>query len=121
MKSVGNEFARPNDILGRITTMVNYLNNFINALLIAARRIVQNIHSLCRFIPNKLTSFELMTWLLIVFQLLFPIGIAFSPAIAAAVKQQTIVATQPYVLGPDETTRSVANKYHLSLDELKKT
>ncbi|QWA11941.1 Ig-like domain-containing protein [Sodalis ligni] len=61
-----------------------------------------------------------MVWITLVFQFLFPISIAFSPAIAAAIKPQTIIATQPYVLGPGESPFSVAHKYHLSVDELKK-
>ena len=101
--------------------MVNSLNNYLIVLLIhAAHSFKKTVNLAGRCSADKLRLFNLMVWITLVFQFLFPISIAFSPAIAAAIKPQTIIATQPYVLGPGETPFSVAHKYHLSVDELKK-
>ncbi|TKI04713.1 LysM peptidoglycan-binding domain-containing protein, partial [Martelella alba] len=62
----------------------------------------------------------MIVWINIAFQLLFPLCVVFSPAIAAAIGQQTITVSEPYVLGPGETPATLAEKYHISLDKLKK-
>ncbi|WP_213990737.1 Ig-like domain-containing protein [Sodalis sp. dw_96] len=101
--------------------MVNSLNNYLHILLFhAAQNLKRTVNSVGRFSADKLRLFNLMVWITILFQLLFPLSIAFSPAIAAAIKQQTITASEPYVIGPGESVLSVANKYHLTLDALKK-
>ncbi|HEY0211415.1 Ig-like domain-containing protein [Acerihabitans sp.] len=64
----------------------------------------------------------------IIFQLIFPLSLSFTPAMAKAAAAAAspgglpfaATATVPYVLGPGETTLSVAKRYNLTLEELKK-
>jgi adhesin/invasin len=65
--------------------------------------------------------FHVVAWVNILCQLLCPISLAFSPAIAATMmNQQTITATEPYVLGPNDNVSIIAQKFHITLDQLKK-
>lgn len=62
-------------------------------------------------------------WANILLQLLFPLSLSFTPAIAAAPKPKTITistATEPYILGVGESVDTVAKKHGISVDELKR-
>ncbi|WP_413542205.1 YrIlm family inverse autotransporter adhesin [Candidatus Symbiopectobacterium sp. NZEC127] len=63
-----------------------------------------------------------MVWVNIFFQLLFPLSISFSPAMAAAIATpaHTFSDTEPYVLGPGETVDAIAKRYGVSVEELQK-
>ncbi|WON75599.1 YrIlm family inverse autotransporter adhesin [Serratia sp. UGAL515B_01] len=66
---------------------------------------------------------RLTAWFTLFFQLFFPLCLSFSPAIAASVNSHSVssyVATTPYVLSSGENVETVAKKYGLSVDELKK-
>lgn len=67
--------------------------------------------------PNK---FKLIAIVNVIVQLLLPVSISFTPMIAAAASQQASVATVAYQLKVNETVYSVAKKYGLTVDELKK-
>ncbi|WP_413732732.1 Ig-like domain-containing protein [Sodalis sp. RH20] len=68
-----------------------------------------------------------VAWLNIAFQIVFPLSLSFTPAMAKAAPAALpstaaplmAIATVPYVLGPGETTLSVATRYNLTLEELK--
>ena len=67
-----------------------------------------------------------IVWLNIFLQFLFPLAGAFTPAIVHAKHAVTASAgtpgatTQVYTLGRGESVRSVAQKYHLTVEELRK-
>lgn len=67
-----------------------------------------------------------IVWLNIFLQFLFPMAGAFTPAIVHAKHAVTAsadapgAATQVYTLGRGESVRSVAQKYHLTVEELRK-
>lgn len=62
---------------------------------------------------------KLLIWLNILLQLLFPVAVSMTPAIAASEKSAiSQMATQPYELKKGETTASVAGRYQLTPDEL---
>lgn len=62
---------------------------------------------------------KLLVWLNILLQLLFPVAVSMTPAIAASEKSAiSQMATQPYELKKGETTASVAGRYQLTPDEL---
>ncbi|MBT9428382.1 inverse autotransporter beta domain-containing protein [Candidatus Symbiopectobacterium endolongispinus] len=64
----------------------------------------------------------MMVWVNIFFQLLFPLSISFSPAMAAAIaaSTHTFSDTESYVLGPGETVDAIAKRYGVSVEELQK-
>ncbi|WP_315851121.1 YrIlm family inverse autotransporter adhesin [Yersinia aldovae] len=67
----------------------------------------------------------MVTWVTILIQLLFPLSLSFTPVIAATgllPEKSTVihVDTEPYRLGTHETVESVAKKYAISVDELKR-
>ncbi len=64
-----------------------------------------------------------ITWVNILFQLLFPLSLSFTPVIAAAqTSKATIinVTTEPYILNTNENIEIIAKRYGLTVDELKK-
>ncbi|WP_320407095.1 YrIlm family inverse autotransporter adhesin [Yersinia proxima] len=64
-----------------------------------------------------------ITWVNILFQLLFPLSLSFTPVIAAAQtsKGKIInVTTEPYILNTNENIEIIAKRYGLTVDELKK-
>ncbi|WP_164058157.1 inverse autotransporter beta domain-containing protein, partial [Serratia marcescens] len=70
-----------------------------------------------------------VSWLNIAIQLATPLAMSFTPAIAARTNTPTFLradpstqalATRPYVLGPHETTGSVAKRYNMTPDALRK-
>ncbi|TNL02466.1 invasin [Kosakonia cowanii] len=71
---------------------------------------------------------RLLTWLNIAVQAAFPLAVAFTPVMAVAVErnflqspaQLSSLRTQVYALSADETTASVARKYHLTPEQLRK-
>lgn len=66
---------------------------------------------------------RIIVWGNVLFQLLFPLSLSFTPVIAATLSSSNPsvdVSTEPYRLGKGETIDTVAKKYHLSIDELKK-
>ncbi|MCK8595126.1 inverse autotransporter beta domain-containing protein, partial [Yersinia ruckeri] len=67
---------------------------------------------------------KIIAWGNILFQLLFPLSLSFTPVMAAAPTSLTsnasIPTTEPYVLGVGENVDTVARKYGISVDELKK-
>ena len=68
---------------------------------------------------------RLIVWLNIVLQFLLPLASAFTPAIAHARSAVTVRAdasshTQVYTLARGESVQSVAKKYHLTVEELRK-
>ncbi len=64
----------------------------------------------------------LLAWLNISIQLLLPVCLSFTPLIAAASARQSqdVIASEPYVLGLNETVFTVARQHGLTLDQLKK-
>ncbi|WP_277973321.1 Ig-like domain-containing protein [Pantoea agglomerans] len=67
-----------------------------------------------------------LAWLNIAVQVAFPLAVAFTPVIAGAEQHflqqpapQSPQRTQTYTLGPDETAASVAEKFHLTLEQLR--
>ncbi|MFI0489188.1 MAG: hypothetical protein ACH344_07865, partial [Yersinia sp. (in: enterobacteria)] len=67
---------------------------------------------------------RIITWITII-KLLFPLSLSFTPVIAAPgllPEKSTVihVDTEPYRLGAHETVESVAKKYAISVDELKR-
>lgn len=65
---------------------------------------------------------RLCVWLTITLQTSLPVLGAFTPLIAASSENHAVSAstvTRPYVLGVGESVSSVAEKFHLSLDELR--
>ncbi|WP_051791320.1 YrIlm family inverse autotransporter adhesin, partial [Serratia sp. DD3] len=70
--------------------------------------------------PRKM---KIITWINILVQLLLPVSLSFTPAIAAASSEHTTLtsaATDAYTLGVGESVTTVAKKYGISVDELKK-
>lgn len=71
---------------------------------------------------------KIMTWINICFQVSFPLAMAFTPSFAGAgsdgrfllSQKQTNLQTRAYTLGEGETVNSVAEKYNMSLDSLRK-
>ncbi|MCO4161576.1 invasin domain 3-containing protein, partial [Citrobacter amalonaticus] len=65
-------------------------------------------------------------WLTILFQFLFPIAGAFTPAIVYAKNSVAVTAsatkpeTEVYTLSRGESVQSIAKKYHLTVEELRK-
>jgi adhesin/invasin len=83
------------------------------------------------FLPKRhvshspLPHIRRIVWGTLLLQLFFPLSAAFSPAIASikASAGETISSdssTEPYVLGFGETVDTVAKKYGITVDELKK-
>lgn len=71
-------------------------------------------------LPRKL---RMVTWVTILFQLVFPLSLCFTPAIAALPTSNTTtinVSSESYILGVNESVDSVAKKYGISVDELKR-
>ncbi|MGL4485823.1 MAG: LysM peptidoglycan-binding domain-containing protein, partial [Yersinia sp. (in: enterobacteria)] len=67
----------------------------------------------------------IITFVIIIAQLSFPLSLSFTPVIAATgllPEKSTVihVDTEPYRLGTNETVESVAKKYAISVDELKR-
>lgn len=68
-----------------------------------------------------------LAWLNIAVQAALPLAVAFTPVMAGAGEQHFLQQpaplsaqrTQVYTLGPGETATSVANKFHLTLDQLR--
>ncbi|CNI67142.1 Ig-like domain-containing protein [Yersinia pekkanenii] len=76
---------------------------------------------------NKKTNTEkkssLLTkiaWTNIVFQLLFPLTISFTPIVTSAAEIKTYFNTVSYTLIDGDSTKSIAEKYNLTLNEFKK-
>lgn len=77
------------------------------------------------FVPLHL---KLLAWMNIGIQVSFPIVAAFTPAIAGAGghdrflqnQAQTALQTRVYILGEGETASTIAKKYHMTLDALRK-
>ncbi|MBJ9245694.1 inverse autotransporter beta domain-containing protein [Citrobacter koseri] len=72
-------------------------------------------------------SLRWLAWLNIGLQLAFPLAVVFTPAMVAAGEQHLLprttspgLRTQVYTLGAGETVASVAEKYHLTTDQLQK-
>ncbi|EGC4270879.1 hypothetical protein JNC30_004660 [Salmonella enterica] len=71
---------------------------------------------------------KLLTWMNIAIQASFPVATAFTPAIAGTVSDnyllqnqvENTLQTRVYTLREGETAVSVANKYHMTLDMLRK-
>ena len=69
---------------------------------------------------------RLIIWVNILMQFIFPLACAFTPAITYAQSHQHAVVadaepgTRVYTLAPGESVRSVAKKYHLTVEELRK-
>lgn len=63
-----------------------------------------------------------MVWVNIFFQLLFPLSISFSLAMATAITHSAypFSETEPYVLGPGETVNAIAKKHGMSVAQLQK-
>ncbi|PHZ22493.1 hypothetical protein CS535_17585 [Yersinia massiliensis] len=66
----------------------------------------------------------MIVWGNILFQLLFPLSLSFTPVMAAAptslMSNTSIPTTEPYVLGVGENVDTVAKRFGISVDELKK-
>ncbi|PVZ81749.1 hypothetical protein C9426_31655 [Serratia sp. S1B] len=65
-----------------------------------------------------------IVWVNILVQSFFPLSLSFTPAVLAASSVHTTttpVATETYTLGAGESVETVAKKYGISIDELKKT
>ncbi|WP_145476413.1 inverse autotransporter adhesin Ilp [Yersinia similis] len=84
--------------------------------------------------PRKI---KVVAWITLFFQLAFPLSLSFTPAIAAAnttnsaptsvitpvnasILPPAARATEPYTLGPGDSIQSIAKKYNITVDELKK-
>ncbi|WP_049615212.1 invasin-like inverse autotransporter protein, partial [Yersinia pekkanenii] len=81
---------------------------------------------------------KVIAWITLFFQLAFPLSLSFAPVIAAAANSANSAplsvtipagtsllppaarATESYVLGPGDSVQSIAKKYNLTIDELKK-
>ncbi|GLY61006.1 hypothetical protein Pcaca05_18630 [Pectobacterium carotovorum subsp. carotovorum] len=71
---------------------------------------------------------KLLAWMNIGIQISFPIVAAFTPSIAAARgddrflqnQAQTVLQTRVYILGEGETASTIAQKYNMTLDALRK-
>ncbi|HGI5914120.1 TPA: YrIlm family inverse autotransporter adhesin [Yersinia enterocolitica] len=67
---------------------------------------------------------KIIVWGNILFQLLFPLSLSFTPVMAAAptslMSNASIPTTEPYVLGVGENVDTVAKRFGISVDELKK-
>ncbi|WP_413251564.1 YrIlm family inverse autotransporter adhesin [Yersinia massiliensis] len=68
-----------------------------------------------------------MGWVTLLLQLLFPLSLSFSPAIAASISTaatgniiEVNIATETYILKTNENVDTLSKKYGLSVDELKK-
>ncbi len=72
-------------------------------------------------LPHSRTS-SVIAWVNIIFQLLFPLSLSFSSAIAASSSNTFAMntATESYTLLANENVDTVAKKYNISVDELKK-
>ncbi|HAP0140276.1 TPA: LysM peptidoglycan-binding domain-containing protein [Escherichia coli] len=69
--------------------------------------------------------FKILAWLNIFIQLFSPVAVTITPTVAGAKNnnhflQRNIQRTQVYRLGEGETVSSIADKYHITLDELRK-
>ncbi|MEA9390509.1 inverse autotransporter beta domain-containing protein [Acerihabitans sp. TG2] len=69
--------------------------------------------------PTHRCRYYLATWIILVIQLCLPLSLAFTP-VGAATQAQNIIATEPYVLAPGENVSMVAQRQHLTLEQLKK-
>ncbi|AJJ76731.1 inverse autotransporter adhesin Ilp [Yersinia pestis] len=84
--------------------------------------------------PRKI---KVVAWITLFFQFAFPLSLSFTPAIAAAnttnsaptsvitpvnasILPPAARATEPYTLGPGDSIQSIAKKYNITVDELKK-
>lgn len=71
---------------------------------------------------------RLFAWFSIVVQTACPLAVAFTPAVASADSERqflreqgsTVMQTRAHTLHPGETSASVARKYNMSLDSLRK-
>lgn len=66
---------------------------------------------------------KVTAWANILLQLLFPLSLSFTPAIAAAQKPKATTistTTEPYIIGVGESADTVAKKHGISVDELKR-
>lgn len=66
---------------------------------------------------------KVTAWANILLQLLFPLSLSFTPAIAAAPKPKATTistTTEPYIIGVGESADTVAKKHGISVDELKR-
>ncbi len=70
---------------------------------------------------------RVMGWVTLLLQLLFPLSLSFSPAIAASISTaatgniiEVNIATETYILKTNENVDTLSKKYGLSVDELKK-
>ncbi|WP_143715159.1 YrIlm family inverse autotransporter adhesin [Yersinia massiliensis] len=74
--------------------------------------------------PPASRRVKIIVWGNILFQLLFPLSLSFTPVMAAAptslMSNTSIPTTEPYVLGVGENVDTVAKRFGISVDELKK-
>lgn len=78
---------------------------------------------------NRLASQTFLAWFLIIIQTLFPLVWSFTPAVVFAKNEGSLskqinspdsAKTRNYILAPGETTVSVAKKFHISLEQLRR-
>lgn len=83
--------------------------------------IKRKVHQLFKLFPSikQLDFKRLIAWAIIALQVMLPVNLAFAPALAAKHMQPGRVATVPYTLGPGETPTILAERYSLSIEELK--
>lgn len=78
------------------------------------------------FMKGKAQLARFIIWLNILMQFIFPLACAFTPAITYAQNRTgnavsvSTSQTQVYTLAPGETVASVARKYHMTVEELRK-
>ncbi|CRY56901.1 Ig domain-containing protein [Yersinia intermedia] len=70
---------------------------------------------------------RVMGWVTLLLQLLFPLSLSFTPAIAASISPaatgnivEVNIATETYILKTNESVGTLSKKYGLSVDEIKK-
>lgn len=78
----------------------------------------------CRMVTHTISrKVRFIAWMNILFQLLFPLSLLFTPIIvsASATHAQPLLSfTEPYILRAGENAETVARKYEMSVDELEK-
>ncbi|CNB97384.1 inverse autotransporter beta domain-containing protein [Yersinia pseudotuberculosis] len=66
---------------------------------------------------GKSKSHKVIAWVVIIFQLFFPIVVVYTPTVIASVSPTQSV-TEPYILSYGETTASIAKEHQISINKL---
>ncbi|WP_145501443.1 inverse autotransporter adhesin Ilp [Yersinia similis] len=115
------------------------MSNYFRAILISWKWKLSHHTSRTHNVKEKghPRKIKVVAWITLFFQLAFPLSLSFTPAIAAAnttnsaptsvitpvnasILPPAARATEPYTLGPGDSIQSIAKKYNITVDELKK-